>query len=233
MPPAPMSRSPSFIDQFAPAPPMTSDYAGLFFLLNIFLVLGLYGDFTDPARQARGLSPFELLLLLGRRWFGRAFAADPIGPILRTLAGLAPREPVGRHFDAPSWSVPDDWLRPWPRHRARVVTSAGGVSRWHKTGFPIADRWCVPRAPGWLRRRWISGLARYLEARLARALGIEDMTAALAMVVRLRGTIAVDGDRVDVRFALNDHPLALRLAGLDRDPGWIPAAGRSIGFHFT
>jgi len=24
----------------------------------------------------------------------------------------------------------------------------------------------------------------------------------------------------------------VRLSGLDRDPGWVPAAGRSVHFHF-
>jgi hypothetical protein len=27
-------------------------------------------------------------------------------------------------------------------------------------------------------------------------------------------------------------PLQIRFAGLDRDPGWVPAAGRFITFHF-
>ena len=27
-------------------------------------------------------------------------------------------------------------------------------------------------------------------------------------------------------------PLAVRFAGLDRDPGWIPAAGCDVRFHF-
>jgi hypothetical protein len=41
-----------------------------------------------------------------------------------------------------------------------------------------------------------------------------------------------DGTRVDVRYALADHPFEIRRAGLDRDPGWIPAAGRRLHFHF-
>lgn len=38
--------------------------------------------------------------------------------------------------------------------------------------------------------------------------------------------------RIDVYFSLNDHPIEIRMAGLDRDPGWIPAAGRYVSFHF-
>jgi hypothetical protein len=44
--------------------------------------------------------------------------------------------------------------------------------------------------------------------------------------------LEVSDTRVDVHFALADHPIAIRRAGLDRDPGWVPAAGRFIAFHF-
>ena len=40
------------------------------------------------------------------------------------------------------------------------------------------------------------------------------------------------GERVDLRLPLDRLPLAVRLAGLDRDPGWIPAAGADFRFHF-
>jgi hypothetical protein len=38
---------------------------------------------------------------------------------------------------------------------------------------------------------------------------------------------------VDVHLSLADLPLAIRVAGLDRDAGWIPAAGRDLRFHFS
>lgn len=210
-----------------------SDCAGLFFLLNAFLALGLYGDFTDPARRVRGLSPFELLLLLGRRWIGAEFARDPLEPVLRGLAGLGPRERVGRNFEAPAWQVPADWLAPWPGAAQRRVRSRAGVSRWHAAGFPIADQWHAARPAVWLRRRWVDSLARYVEARLARALGSTDSAEAVETLLRRPGTVRLDDGQIEVAFALDTHPLAIRLAGLDRDPGWIPAAGRAIGFRFA
>ena len=152
---------------------IASERAGLFFLLNIFLALGLYGDFTDPVRRVRGLSPFELLLLLGRHWLGPGLEADPIALVLRSLAGLGPRERPGRHFEAPPWKVPRDWLAPWPRGKPRAFSGRFGTSRWHAGGFPIVDRWRVPRPAAWLRRRWVTCLALYVEARLMRAFGLE------------------------------------------------------------
>ena len=42
----------------------------------------------------------------------------------------------------------------------------------------------------------------------------------------------VTESHVDVVFALAQLPLAVRIAGLDRDLGLIPAAGRHLFFHF-
>jgi hypothetical protein len=53
------------------------------------------------------------------------------------------------------------------------------------------------------------------------------------MLIALPGEIRIDPEHVEVSFALDTHPLAIRFAGLDRDPGWIPAAGRSVGFDFA
>jgi hypothetical protein len=232
-PPEPPRSGASAMPAPGEAVAVASERAGLFFLLNIFLALGLYGDFTDPVRRVRGLSPFELLLLLGRHWLGPGLEADPVAPLLRSLAGLGPRERPGRHFEAPPWSVPADWLAPWPRGRPRTFSRRFGASRWHAGGFPIADRWRVPRSAAWLRRRWVACLALYVEARLMRAFAVESADDALAILLDRRGTIQIEPDRVEIMFALDAHPLAIRLAGLDRDPGWIPAAARSIGFRFA
>jgi hypothetical protein len=37
---------------------------------------------------------------------------------------------------------------------------------------------------------------------------------------------------VDVAFFLADLPIPIRLSGLDRDPGWIPAADRIVSFRY-
>jgi hypothetical protein len=76
---------------------------------------------------------------------------------------------------------------------------------------------------------WAERLASYSRARLALALGgAGEVERALALPARIYA-----GDvRVDVIFPLGELPIAVRLAGLDRNPGWVPAAGRDIRFHF-
>ena len=52
-------------------------------------------------------------------------------------------------------------------------------------------------------------------------------------VVRRPGGIDVVDHHLDVTMTLDDLPIELRLAGLDRDPGWLPAGGCHLMFHFT
>ncbi len=40
-------------------------------------------------------------------------------------------------------------------------------------------------------------------------------------------------DALTLTFALDAHPIEVRLAGLDRDPGFLPAAGRAVRFVYT
>ncbi|WP_310388570.1 hypothetical protein [Roseateles sp.] len=116
--------------------------------------------------------------------------------------------------------------------------------------------------PGWrrdpLRRRLIARSAGSqeplplplwprLHARLAEALGDHADHAAhgdhadhadLPARAQIRRMLALParlqdrGERLDIFYSLARLPLAVRLAGLDRDPGWIPAAGCDIRFHF-
>ncbi|MCW5665809.1 MAG: hypothetical protein KIT35_18420 [Piscinibacter sp.] len=56
--------------------------------------------------------------------------------------------------------------------------------------------------------------------------------AALALALELPARLRAGAGRVELQFALAGLPLALRFAGLDRDPGWLPAAGSDIRFRF-
>lgn len=202
-------------------------FGGVFFLLNVFVALDLWGDFTRPRDGLPGLSPFELIGMLGRHWYGRAFADDPIDAAWRSIAGLGPGDRPGAHFAAPVWSVPAQWLAPWPN----ALALRRGPNHWHPAGFPWRDgARAEPAAQR--RRRWTWALARYLDARLAVALGEEHAAAARDLVCLRPGRVAIEPDRITVRFALEDHPIALRLAGLDRDPGRLAGTTAALCFEF-
>jgi hypothetical protein len=54
----------------------------------------------------------------------------------------------------------------------------------------------------------------------------------MRLTLMLPARLQDSGERIDLHFALAALPLPLRLAGLDRDPGWIAAAGADLRFHF-
>jgi hypothetical protein len=177
-----------------PAAPWRVDtaFAGVFFLLNVALAAGLYGDFTRPATPGIPMSPWQLLALLGQqllhpdaKW-ARPGDEDPVWVLLARLAG--PAEPVA------------------------------------------ASQRASPAAPRAMRR-WVRRLAERLRPELSLALGCAP-DAVGDVLLRRTGQVEATATHVDVVLSLADLPICIRLAGLDRDPGWIPAAGRTVAFHF-
>lgn len=109
------------------------------------------------------------------------------------------------------------------------------ATRDHLRGATL-QRMARSPSPGRSRQtaqRWLDRLLPYLHARIALALGLDARDAELpALLCRHRARVRCDLAHLDVHLSLASLPLSLRIAGLDRDPGWIPAAGRSIRFHF-
>lgn len=75
------------------------------------------------------------------------------------------------------------------------------------------------------------GVIAVMRAHVAESVDIA-VEAALTFVCGQPGAIRLSPARVDVTFSLAAHPIVLRLAGLDRNPGWVPSAGRVIEFHY-
>ncbi len=82
------------------------------------------------------------------------------------------------------------------------------------------------------RSRWICWVLLYLNARLIRALGDDTPDVVARLVCCHAAKIHCTATTLDVHLSLAGLPISLRFAGLDRDPGWIPAASRTIAFHF-
>jgi hypothetical protein len=183
-----------------------------------------------------------------------------LGELARREPGTAPG--AGFHAPR-SWRIPRRWLEAFsdvrgawtwstPSGRLRVVHPAGFVAidvRLSSDPAPVLERELAhygspqvrqldsSRRPTPTRRpalaRFVHWVARYIGARLRVALGTRSDPKAVKMTLWRPGTIAVSPVGVIVTFQLKEFPLALRIAGLDRDAGWIPAAGRTLTFHFV
>ena len=164
-----------------------TEWGGSFYLVNVAIALGLYGDFTTPAEPGLALSLWDFLALVGERMIGEEFASDALPELLAKLSGRVEGELPAAHFEPP-------------------------------TGEPLGI--------------WLDGICNDLQERLTTSLGEIDRGDLRALVLNHRARIEADSLRLDAHFSLANHPIELRLAGLDRDPGWVPAGGRSIYFHY-
>lgn len=82
------------------------------------------------------------------------------------------------------------------------------------------------------RERWLERLTEYIRARLGRALGATGARRLSHLLIERRARVFVTASHLDVVMRLAELPVEVRFAGLDRDLGWLPAAGRHIAFHF-
>jgi hypothetical protein len=80
--------------------------------------------------------------------------------------------------------------------------------------------------------RWWAEHIAALRERITQAVGAAENVDVPAFVCRHDGAIEVTATTVHVHLRLVALDLSIRIAGLDRDPGWIPAAGRGVRFHF-
>ncbi len=104
---------------------------------------------------------------------------------------------------------------------ASAIVRVAAASRHPRRPRPTPTQAAVP-----------ADVLAYVRARLVLALGLGDTRRLASTLLRIPARVRLCGDRIDVGCSLCDLPLAVRLAGLDRDPGWLPAAGRDLRFHF-
>lgn len=151
------------------------------------------------------LGPWDFVASAGRRLLLlRPVPWAPIDddPIWQLLDGL--RGPTtDLGFDG--WTVPDEWT---------TLAPYGGLR--------------VPERPE--LDAWLDCVVPFVEHRLRLAVGPVDDVA--AFVLRHEARVHASETELDVVLSLSDLPVDIRLAGLDRDPGWVPSAGRKIAFHF-
>lgn len=112
---------------------VSTSFGGVFFLLNLALSMGFYGDFSQPRFDNLMLSPWNFLSLLGRRLTG--FPEDPLWPCLAALAGESDEDALA-DFTPPcaAWpgspSTGEEWFDWLADIASRRLASALGVEVW-------------------------------------------------------------------------------------------------------
>jgi hypothetical protein len=239
--------------------PILTAFGGLFYLLNLAMYLDFYGDYTTPWKKDLELSIWDFVALVGAELLGGT-PPDPVWELLADLAGRDIDDPPGASFTPPdAWHVDPRWLDAFPKADVLAWSVAGGrACVRHPLGFLLVDvpfdgklsslfgdvlaaygqdlvmkEANLPVRPGESPlRRWLGWLMPYVRARLRRALGVNDVDDPAPVLCRHDARIFATLSSVDVLLSLDTLPIEIRLAGLDRNPGWLPAAGRTITFHF-
>jgi hypothetical protein len=213
-------------------PRVESSFAGVFFLINVALALGLYSDFTSPRGNNLEMNIWNFLCLLAAEFVGSEFQDDALPHAFDELAGPTPEQHPDASFHPPQkWQVPDEWLEPFPEpFEWKEEIHEGRVQVAHPAGFLLKDEPLQDAHEGATDlERWVTWVVSYIRARLERAIGRRD---AAEFLCRVHGSIEISAMHVNVYYSLQNYPTEIRLAGLDRDPGWVPAAGRYVAYHF-
>jgi hypothetical protein len=82
-------------------------------------------------------------------------------------------------------------------------------------------------------KHWLVLAVPFIRLRLIRALGLDPVQESLQTMLLARpGRLYATGTHIDLVMHLRTVSLPVRLAGLDRNPGWLADFGRVILFHF-
>lgn len=200
----------------APPQAIASRHARLLFLVNILLGDGLYPDFTRPADPGFPLPIWQLLALLGDSLLGASLRDDPLRPLLERLAAELPDRSTGNDCN---------FARDWPL--------PGSLPDSLPDSLPAKRPWRLRRERRDGFAHWFACYRQSLRSRLAQALAVPPALAGRAIAQDDgQALLWVSEASLVVVHQLDRHPVAWRLAGLDRDPGYLPSAGRSLRFVF-
>jgi hypothetical protein len=164
-----------------------TEFGGLFYLINVAIYFGYYGDFSTPAQTGIDLSLWDFLALVGRELAGDTLRDDPVWTLLATLSGRSEGQEPGHNFEPP-------------------------------LGQSLST--------------WLTAAMAQVRERLLLALELDQPDDLGAFLLRHSARLQVTPTHLDIFLSLDKLPVSIRIARLDRDPGWIPAAGRYIAFHF-
>lgn len=98
---------------------------------------------------------------------------------------------------------------------------------------PPREMPAAPGAPAGAWPAWLAAYARALRRRLCRRLGCRPAAWPQALTLARPARLWLSEAEWVAEFPLDGHDVAWRLAGLDRDPGWLPSAGCSLRFVFV
>ncbi|MDQ3180999.1 MAG: hypothetical protein M3Q33_10815, partial [Acidobacteriota bacterium] len=236
-----------------------TNFGGVFYLLNLGLYLSLYRDFTESLETEIDLNIWDFVALLGLEFSGEKIKNDSVWKLLERLSGRENGDELAQGFNAPDeWRIPPKWLETFPANQKWLLIKTGKrlIIR-HPDKFSIVD---IQRAKDFQSQletelkvyqkniselvesdakdllpsaNWLKNLTEYIQRRLLQALNLKTREEISPILFERKAKVTVTATHLDITFSLADLPIEVRLSGLDRNPAWIPAAGKFVNFHFV
>jgi hypothetical protein len=174
-----------------------------------------------PSRSAEPIAPAPAPIAAPpARVAARFDEPTAIGGLLFVLRALDA-------LDLPGWLDRHDWASASGFGAALLdeLAAACGARDGDPLRAALAELYLPERRPRRLliRRAWQRAAERWL-------LAATRLT--LAQIVQRPARVAITRTHVDVAMPLRTADVAIRLAGLDLDPGWVPWLGRVVRFHY-
>jgi hypothetical protein len=197
---------------------IVTELGGILFLVNVLEHLRFFDRLDDHFRVKSTIGGWGWLEIVARCLLGSGHAdaaRDPIWDAIAELDGRERQAPIAASVRVTSSPrLPDAWPAPARLPRGRVR--------------PLAFE-----SPPDLQRLLDLAIP-YLRWRLLTALDLPvSRRAPLASRLFYRhGRLEWTATHVDLHMDMSGIDIAVRLAGLDANPGWVPALGRVVTFHF-
>jgi hypothetical protein len=197
---------------------------GIVYLINLMSRLDLPDCFEDDLALATTVGPWGTLELLARGLAGQAAGGLVDDPLWGALGRLAGR-PVGvlpslGTIGPKRLALPDGWIVP-----DDLVEEALDLD----LTSPLLRG--IDATTG----RWLQLIVPYVRGYLSNVLRHDEVDGGdVAQTLLIQpGQVYISSTHVDVVLPLDAISISIRLAGLDRDPGWLPDFGRVVKLHFN
>ena len=212
---------------------VATELGGVLFLINLMQRLDLPNCFERDWQLASQIGPWGTLELLARGLLASELPTFPrVGnsdlrtdPLWSALAGIDGRragELPGGAIRLPAvLRVPATWAQWLNTDPVEQVVDLAQLT-------PLAGG--LLDGVGHHLRVWLAAVLPLLRAMLSNALG-EGFDPLSDLLLR-RGQLYVTSSHVDLVMPLGSVAMPVRVAGLDFDPGWLPAFGRVVQFHY-
>ncbi len=183
---------------------LRTNLGGVFYLINVLIELNLLSE------DGTGIGPWERLALLAQAFLPhRAWRRGHDRPCYADQLGAYTGDPLWGALAALAGVEPGQTaaVRRW------LVRHLPPITRRLAQAVPGGD------VPGIIKKPYRPSRQRALFRKIA-------------AMLRQPAVLYITRTHIDVFLSLEQIDIAVRRAGLDRDPGWVPELGRVIALHF-